>query len=363
MLAACDQTGQASAPIAPTEKNLTTTLISSAVESPYAGEYQALGRNATTAEVAAWDIDVRPDFTGLPLGSGSVADGEELWLAKCAACHGEFGDSNKFFTPLVLGNVTDQDIESGHVAALMDSSAVRTTFMRLSTISTLWDYINRAMPWNAPKSLAPDEVYALVAYLLNLAYVVDGDFILSNENIAQVQAKLPNRNGMIREHGLWKVGGQPDVEADDCMSECVEQVSVTSFIPDYAKNAAGNLRDQMRTFGPFQGVDTGGGADTSQAPTGATAPTAAQAQSGGVQPPDEILASNGCLGCHQMESKLVGPAFFAVAEKYAGRADAKDYLSLKITDGSDGVWGGAMPPQSQVAAADVEQIAAWLAGE
>ena len=80
--------------------------------------------------------------------------------------------------------------------ALTDAAVVRTTLMKVATLSTIWDYINRAMPWNAPKSLEVDEVYALTAYLLHLGYIVEYDFVLSNENINDVQAQMPNRNGM-----------------------------------------------------------------------------------------------------------------------------------------------------------------------
>ena len=88
-----------------------------------------LGRPATEGEVAAWDIDVRPDFVGLPPGSGDVWAGEEGWLAQCAACHGDFGDSNEIFAPLVLGNITEEDIATGRVASLTDPAVNRTTLM------------------------------------------------------------------------------------------------------------------------------------------------------------------------------------------------------------------------------------------
>ncbi|HSW83104.1 MAG TPA: c-type cytochrome, partial [Usitatibacter sp.] len=65
--------------------------------------YEGVGRPATPAEIAAWDIDVRPDFKGLPPGSGSVQQGQKVWDAKCASCHGTFGESNEVFTPLVGG--------------------------------------------------------------------------------------------------------------------------------------------------------------------------------------------------------------------------------------------------------------------
>ena len=129
-----------------------------------AGSYTGIGRPATPKEIAAWDIDVRPDFRGLPKGAGSVAKGQDVWEAKCASCHGIFGESNEVFSP-VVGGTTKADIASGRVARLTDPSFPgRTTLMKLSSLSTLWDYINRAMPWNQPKSLTVEEVYAVTTW-------------------------------------------------------------------------------------------------------------------------------------------------------------------------------------------------------
>ncbi len=347
----------------PTEKKAETTVAATpqkpAVTSPWATAYNELGRAATPAEVAAWDIDVRPDFAGLPVGEGSVELGEEVWLERCATCHGDFGDANKFFSPLVLGNITEADIESGHVKALNDPTRVRTTLMKVATVSTVWDYINRAMPWTSPKSLSADEVYGLVAYLLSLAYIVEDDFVLSNENIAEVQARLPNRNGMTTDHGLWKVDGTPDVHNVTCMTGCETEVKVASFIPQFARNAHGNLQQQMRIFGPFQGINTAGEseADVSE-------DTAAPAAGGTdlvATAPMSLLEDNTCLGCHSIDSKLIGPAFVEVSAKYAGRDDAVAYLSRKIRQGGSGVWGGMMPPMAQLTQAQAEEIAKWLA--
>jgi mono/diheme cytochrome c family protein len=109
-----------------------------------ADPFPGIGRTATPAEIAAWDIDVRPDFKGLPKGSGSVARGQDVWDAKCASCHGTFGESNEVFTPLV-GGTTKADIASGKVKGLVTGDVARTAMMKLSTLSTLWDYINRAV--------------------------------------------------------------------------------------------------------------------------------------------------------------------------------------------------------------------------
>ncbi|HEY0819917.1 MAG TPA: cytochrome c, partial [Rhizobacter sp.] len=226
-------------------------------QSPYPG----IGRPATEREVRAWDIDVRPDFAGLPKGSGTVAQGQDLWEAKCASCHGVFGESNEVFSPLVGGTTAD-DVKSGRVARLTDASFPgRTTLMKLPTVSTLWDYINRAMPWNAPKSLAPDEVYAVTAYLLHLGGVVPGDYTLSERTMADVQARLPNRLGMTTAHALWPGKGMatakaPDVQATACMKDCAVEAKVASFLPDHARNAHGNLAEQNRAVGPQRGADT-----------------------------------------------------------------------------------------------------------
>ena len=88
-------------------------------QSTQGSKFPGIGRNATPAEVIAWDIDVRPDFKGLPKGSGSVAQGQVIWESKCASCHGVFGESNEIFTP-IAGGTTADDVKTGKVASLAD---------------------------------------------------------------------------------------------------------------------------------------------------------------------------------------------------------------------------------------------------
>ena len=321
------------------------------------GGYLNVGRDAMPDEVAAWDIDVRPDFEGLPPGKGDVYTGEELWIEKCSSCHGDFGDANHVFVPLI-GNTTAEDIETGVVASLASGGAVRTTFTKVATVSTLWDYIHRAMPWDAPKSLSPDEVYALLAYMLNLAEIVPMDFELSDQNIAEVQARMPNRNGMTREHGLWDIDGTPDTNNTDCMSDCTESVEVLSELPDYARSAHGNLADQNRTWGPIRGAVT---LAEGEVPESAEDP-APQGDAAADESMVELLAANGCTACHGVDRKIVGPGFNEIAGKYAGQDDAEAYLASKIVEGGSGVWGAIpMPPQPNLSASDARDIAAWLA--
>lgn len=157
---------------------LAFSLTAEALES-----FPEVGRHATPQEVAAWDIDVRPDFEGIPDGEGTVETGRLLYLEQCASCHGRAGDSTDLTTPLTGSSMS--------------------TMMRLPTLSTLFDYIQRAMPWDAPKSLEPDEVYALTAYLLHLADLVTDDFALGRHNLTEAQNLLPNRSGMNTDHDLW----------------------------------------------------------------------------------------------------------------------------------------------------------------
>lgn len=314
-----------------------------------------LGRPATDGEVAAWDIDVRPDFVGLPSGSGDVWEGEEIWLAQCASCHGDFGDSNEIFAPLVLGNITEEDIATGRVASLTDPAVTRTTLMKVPTLSTLWDYIYRAMPWNAPKTLSPDEVYGLVAYILNLGYLVEDDFVLSDTNMAETQARMPNRNGMSLDHGMWSVSGLPDVSGSSCITDCDVAITVTSSLPAYAMNAHGNLAEQVRGWGPYPGLWTETVTDAEPAQIARASDVAEVAMA-----PEAALNAGGCSGCHQMAGQLVGPGFDAIRARYAGQEHAA-YLRDKIVNGGAGVWGAMpMPPMPTMADDALQQIVAWL---
>ena len=327
--------------------------------------YPGVGRPATAKEVAAWDIDVRPDFKGLPAGSGSVAQGQDVWEAKCAQCHGVFGESNEVFSPLI-GGTTDEDIKTGRVANLTRRDFPgRTTIMKVATVSTLWDYINRAMPWTAPKSLKTDEVYAVLAYMLSLANVVPEDYVLSDKNIAEVQKRMPNRNGMSTEHNLWagKESGRaskPDTANVACMKDCIPEIKVSSMLPDYARNAHGNLADQNRLVGQQKGADTLHAESKLGMPAVATNSGAAVVKPAAkvVDPAIALLSKNNCTACHVQDRKIVGPSFNDIAKKYPGKVD---YLVGKIKSGGSGVWGAIPMPAQSATDADIKTIAAWLA--
>ena len=312
-------------------RNAIAALLAAACVLPAAaqGKFPGIGRDATAAEVKAWNIDVRPDFKGLPPGSGSVDKGQDIWESKCASCHGVFGESNSVFNPLV-GGTTQDDIKTGRVATLMRPDYPgRTTLMKVPTVSTLWDYIHRAMPWNAPKSLSVDEVYAVTAFLLNLGDIVPADFTLSDKNIAEVQQRMPNRNGMSTQHALWpgnEFGAgkiKPDTQAKACMTNCEVPIDVSSRLPPHAADAWGNLHDQNRLVGPQRGEVT----TKDDGKSGAAAKPAADPQTLAAI---ALTQKNGCTACHGMSAKLVGPGFAEIAKKNAGKAD---YLAGKIVSG------------------------------
>jgi S-disulfanyl-L-cysteine oxidoreductase SoxD len=117
------------------------------------------GKPATPEEIAAWDVDVRPDGTGLPPGAGKASQGAAIYARKCAACHGKTGVEGPFAR--LVGREPRQSFPFGR-----DPRFVKTIGNYWPYATTLYDYLNRAMPLDAPGSLKPDEVYSLVAFLL-----------------------------------------------------------------------------------------------------------------------------------------------------------------------------------------------------
>lgn len=131
------------------------------------------------------DIDVRADGAGLPPGSGSVAQGGQVYAAQCAACHGATGKNP------VIGAIR----LTGGQGTLATPSPVRTVGSYWPYATTLFDYIRRAMPFPAPQSLTPSEVYAVSAYILNLNGIVPSDAVLDAGTLPAV--RMPNRDGFI----------------------------------------------------------------------------------------------------------------------------------------------------------------------
>ncbi|TYC53092.1 c-type cytochrome [Rhodobacterales bacterium] len=165
-----------------------------------------LGRKATEDEVAAWDIDVRPDGTGLPEGSGTVADGEVLFTDNCAVCHGDFGEGVGRWPVLAGGQDT-----------LRNARPEKTIGSYWPYLSTVYDYVRRSMPYGNARSLSDDDVYALTAYLLYLNDIVeDEDFELSKDNFTEI--RLPNEANFIPDDRMEEPHYAQ--KAEPCMSDC-----------------------------------------------------------------------------------------------------------------------------------------------
>ena len=144
-------------------------------------------------------------------------------------------------------------------------------------------------------------MYAVTAYILNMAEVLADDFTLSDQNIAQVQALMPNRNGMTTAHGMWDLKGKADVRSVACMSNCGKDIKVRSELPPAARSVHGDLSAQNRSFGAIRGVDTTrpasdaplAGKPRMAAPAVAATPVAA-AKPGGLA----LAKANACMACH-----------------------------------------------------------------
>jgi len=169
------------------------------------GHY-AYGKDATPEEIAGWDIDIRPDGTGLPPGRGTPEDGEMLYEDECALCHGSFGEGVGRYPVLAGGEGT-----------LTEPRPEKTVGSFWPYASTLWDYIHRAMPFAEPESLSDDEVYAISAYVLYLNDLVEYDFELNQDNLASIE--MPNQNGFF-------LDDRPDVANELCMSNCKDPSSI-----------------------------------------------------------------------------------------------------------------------------------------
>ena len=144
-----------------------------------------LGKAISPEEFASWDVSITPDGAGLPPGSGTPQQGEQIYLAKCVGCHGEKG----------AGKPNDQ-LVGGQGSLAPGQTPVKTVGSFWPYATTVFDYVRRAMPLNEPKSLRDDEVYAVVAYLLQLNGVIGESDTMDAKTLPMV--RMPNRDGFVR---------------------------------------------------------------------------------------------------------------------------------------------------------------------
>lgn len=171
-----------------------------------AGE-RPIGRVPTAEEIARWNIDVRPDGLGLPPGRGTARQGEEIYLARCAQCHGEFGEAVGRWPQLVGGQ-----------GSLTWDDPIKTITSYWPYATTVFDYIKRAMPFGDAQSLTDDEVYAITAFLLASDGIISEDFVVDAQSLPKIV--MPNAEGFIEDP-------RPDVpKGEPCMKDCLAEVKI-----------------------------------------------------------------------------------------------------------------------------------------
>lgn len=183
------------------------------IATPVSAGKLGIGQPATPEEIAAWDIDIRPDGQGAPKGKGTAAQGEEIFQTRCAACHGEFGEGKDKWPVL-----------AGGAGTLKNDRPDKTIGSYWPYASTVMDYVRHAMPFGNAQSLTNDELYAVTAYILQLNDIIkDSNFELNEKTFASV--KMPNEGGFYNddrettEREFW--GKKP------CMKDCKKSVAVT----------------------------------------------------------------------------------------------------------------------------------------
>lgn len=166
----------------------------------------SLGKPATDQQISGWDIDIRPDGLGLPEGNGDAVVGEDIFINKCASCHGEFGEGAGRYPALAGGH-----------DSLASQEPVKTVGSYWPYASTIFDYVRRAMPYGQAQSLSNDEVYAITAYILYSNDLIAEDFIVDQQSLPKIE--MPNRYGFISDQ-------RPDVPTGKpCMKNCLTQTA------------------------------------------------------------------------------------------------------------------------------------------
>ncbi|MDG1282495.1 MAG: c-type cytochrome [Pseudorhodobacter sp.] len=287
--------------------------------SPALAQKMGLGRAALPEEVAAWDKDVRPDGLGLPEGSGDVLTGEEVFSDKCAACHGEFAEGVDNWPKLAGGKGT-----------LNREDPLKTVGSYWPHLSTVWDYVNRSMPFGNAQSLTADEVYAITAYILYSNDLVEDDFVLSNENFASFE--LPNAGGFFVDDRdqteLAAFGAAP------CMENCKPEVKIT-------------MHATVLDVTPGDPTDDAPAAEVVEVT--AEAPEAAPevvAEAAPALDPELVAAGEKvfkkCAACHKVGDKAKngsGPMLNGIVGRAAGSVDGFRYSSALMDAAAGGlVW-------------------------
>ncbi len=316
--------------------------VSAALALPAAAQVYGLGRLAHPEEIAAWDVAVLPDGTGLRPGRGTVLDGEELFVDYCAACHGDFGEGAGAWPPLAGGEGT-----------LTRERPLKTIGSYWPYLSTAWDYIHRSMPFGAAQSLTVDEVYAITAYLLYLNGLVDEDFELSHENFLEI--RLPNEDGFYEDdRDTTEV---PLFSQEPCMRDCREpprvtfratRLNVTPIELPPANIPGWDAASAPRSVAGMEGSVLPTAAPTAQATPADAAPAPAPESEVAATGPDPALIAQGeavfrqCRSCHMVGEGArhgTGPLLNGILGRKAGTLSGFRYSPQLVAAGEGGlIW-------------------------
>jgi cytochrome c len=288
-----------------------------------------LGRPALPEEVAAWNKDIMPDGSNLPVGSGDVWTGDEVFAEHCAACHGDFAEGIDNWPKL-----------AGGWGSLADEDPLKTVGSYWPYLSTSFDYVRRSMPFGNAQSLTDDEVYAITAYILYSNNMVEDDFVLSNETFMDVE--MLNGSGFVlddretSEAHFWTDA--------PCMENCKDTVEIT-------------MRATVLDVTPEEeGTDEAAAvpvAEEAPMQVAAAEPAAAPAAEAEVQTAmfDPALLAAGekafgkCKSCHQVgdgAKNRTGPVLNGIMGQPMGAVEGFKYSKVMSEAGVEGrVWDDA----------------------
>lgn len=306
----------------------------SLIAAPAMAEGLGLGRAALPEEIAAWDVAVLPDGTGLRPGSGDVQTGDEVFYEKCASCHGDFAEG-----------IDSWPVLAGGMGTLTDARPVKTIGSYWPHLSTVYDYVHRSMPFGGAQTLSVDEAYAITAFLLYSNGLVEDDFVLTHENFTEIS--MPNAEG-------FYVDDRPQVEypkfsAPPCMTDCratapevtkrAIELNVTPRDPD-GKPAGTIPATQVQAAAEAAPAETRTAEAEVPAPEAAPAATAI----------DPALIAQGekvfkkCAACHKLGEGArngTGPALAGILGHPVAAAEGFKYSGALKDMGADGaVWDG-----------------------
>ncbi|MFN4193215.1 MAG: c-type cytochrome [Tabrizicola sp.] len=313
-----------------------------------------LGRPALPEEVEAWDVAVLPDGTGLPVGSGDVETGEQVFGDNCASCHGDFAEG-----------LDSWPVLAGGAGSLKDPRPVKTIGSYWPHLSTVFDYVHRSMPFGGAQTLSVDDTYAITAFLLYSNGLVEDDFVLSNENFTEIV--MPNAEGFYPDDRAETE--YPLFSAEPCMENCrtaaptvtkrAVELNVTPTDPD--GKPAGTLPvitpvSTEATAEPAPQPVEAPPTDAAQAepaaePAAETASTTPEAQPAAAGSADPALVAAGeavfrkCAACHKVGEGArngTGPVLNGVVGGPMGQVEGFRYSdTLAGMGAAGGIWDDA----------------------